>query len=124
MTYFLRTFIINVYVAVVASSFGVLNSVNLSACRIILSRKGVIMGTICILLGLIIFIGSFFLGAALYNAYVVEIVSSLTSFPQGASVMAAFIGVCAFIGLLICLNLVMHGKTYNKICKLERKLKH
>ena len=34
-----------------------------------------------------------------------------------------FIGVCGFIGLLLCLNLVMHGLTYNKVQKLLRKKK-
>ena len=81
------------------------------------------MGTICILLGLIIFGGSFFLGAAGYNYYLDEFAASLTSLPQGMPVMIAFIGVCAFIGLLICLNLVMHGLTYNKVCKIQRQLK-
>ena len=32
-------------------------------------------------------------------------------------------GVCGFIGLLLCLNLVMHGLTYNKVQKLLRKKK-
>ena len=31
------------------------------------------------------------------------------------------VSVCGFIGLLICLNLVMHGLTYNKLCKIERE---
>ena len=34
------------------------------------------------------------------------------------SVMVAAIGLFGFIGLLICINMVMNGLTYNKVCKL------
>ena len=30
------------------------------------------------------------------------------------------IGACVFVGLIICLNLVMHGLNYNKLKKLEQ----
>lgn len=81
------------------------------------------MGTICILLGLIIFLGSIFLGFAGASAFL------SSTFAQTFATLAAnstqtyivIVGVCAFIGLLICLNLVMLGKTYNKVCKLSRR---
>ena len=85
------------------------------------------MGTICILLGLIILVGSAFLGVYLTRAYLSSsLVSMLTTLPQGTTAYIVIIGICVFIGFLICLNLVMHGLTYNRVKKLEqntRKLK-
>ena len=80
------------------------------------------MGTICILLGLIIFLGSIFLGCAGATALMTVIPNIFTFL--GLTTMQAYIaivGVCAFFGLLICLNLVMLGLTYNKVCKLGRR---
>ena len=83
------------------------------------------MGTICILLGLIIFFGSLFLGFAAANVLsgvIATLASSMVSLPAGSmEVYIVSVGVCGFIGLLICLNLVMHGLTYNKVCKLARR---
>lgn len=84
------------------------------------------MGTICILFGLIIFLGSLFLGFAGANWL---LSSSLATalvgvVPSEAQTYLIFVGLCGFIGLLICLNLVMHGLTYNKLVKLNRRLKH
>ena len=45
---------------------------------------------------------------------------SLAALPQGTTAYIVIIGVCVFIGLLICLNLVMHGLSYNKLKKLEQ----
>lgn len=83
------------------------------------------MGTICILFGLIIFLASIFLGFAASNWVYVNLASSLVGiFPDQAETYMIVVGVCGFIGLLICLNLVMHGLTYNKVCKLSRHKYH
>lgn len=83
------------------------------------------MGTICILLGLIIFLGSIFLGFIAANslaAMITTLSTSLVGMNFGSTeVYIVVVGICAFIGLLICLNLVMHGLTYNKVCKLGRR---
>ncbi len=83
------------------------------------------MGTICILLGLIIFLGSLFVGfvaASSMSSMVAMLSASMVGMNIGATeIYIAVIGVCGFIGLLICLNLVMHGLTYNKVCKLCRR---
>ena len=86
------------------------------------------MGVISILLGFI----SFFLftgaGAILANA-IVEAkavlalsLSSLENIPN-ASLMAGIVGFFAFIGLLIGMNLIMHGLTYNKVAKMQTHLR-
>lgn len=83
------------------------------------------MGTICILFGLIIFLASIFLGFAASNWINVNLASSLVGmFPGQTEIYMIVVGVCGFIGLLICLNLVMHGLTYNKVCKLSRRKNH
>lgn len=80
------------------------------------------MGTICILLGFIVFLGSIMLGFVGANAFMDSQWSvAFTSLPTGTELYVIFVGICGFIGLLICLNLVMHGLTYNKINKLSRK---
>ena len=79
------------------------------------------MGTICILLGVIILLGSAFLGLTLTRTYLTSTLPvSLAELPQGTTAYIVIIGVCVFIGLLICLNLVMHGLSYNKLKKLEQ----
>lgn len=79
------------------------------------------MGTICILLGVIILLGSAFLGLTLTRTYLTSTLPvSLAALPQGTTAYIIIIGVCVFIGLLICLNLVMHGLSYNKLKKLEQ----
>ncbi len=79
------------------------------------------MGTICILLGVIILLGSAFLGLTLTRTYLTSTLPvSLATLPQGTTAYIVIIGVCVFIGLLICLNLVMHGLNYNKLKKLEQ----
>ena len=80
------------------------------------------MGTICILLGLIIFLGSIFLGFAGAGAYLnSQFAITFASLASNTEIYILFVGVCAFIGLLICLNLVMLGLTYNKVRKLGRR---
>ena len=79
------------------------------------------MGTICILLGVIILLGSAFLGLTLTRTYLTSTLPvSLAALPQGTTAYIVIIGICVFIGLLICLNLVMHGLCYNKLKKLEQ----
>lgn len=79
------------------------------------------MGTICILLGVIILLASAFLGLTLTRTYLTSTLPvSLAALPQGTTAYIVIIGVCVFIGLLICLNLVMHGLSYNKLKKLEQ----
>jgi len=82
------------------------------------------MGTICILFGLIILICSLGLGFAGANFFLASPLRyTFTALPGTVEVYAIFVGVCGFIGLLICLNLVMHGLTYNKLVKLSRRHK-
>ena len=81
------------------------------------------MGTICILLGLIILLCSIGLGCVGANLYLASSFPvALTALPSDpVQVYAICIGICGFIGLLMCLNLVMHGLTYNKVKKLLRR---
>ena len=82
------------------------------------------MGTICILLGVIILLGSAFLGLTLTRTYLTSTLPvSLAALPQGTTAYIVIIGVCVFIGLLICLNLVMHGLNSNKLSKLQAQVK-
>lgn len=80
------------------------------------------MGTICILLGFIVFLGSILLGFVGANSLLTsKTYEALVALQNDTQVYIYVVGICALIGLLICLNLVMHGLTYNKICKLSRK---
>ena len=77
------------------------------------------MGTICILLGLIILILFIVAGFIASNAILGNITfMSLLSMGSSTQVYLVVVGLCAAIGLLICLNLVMHGLTYNKVAKM------
>ena len=79
------------------------------------------MGTICILLGVITLLGSAVLCLTLTSTYLTSTLpASFVTLPQGTTAYIVIIGVCVFIGLLICLNLVMHGLSYNKLKKLEQ----
>lgn len=81
------------------------------------------MGTICILFGLIIFLGSILGGFVLTNSLLASQVAQTFKgmIPNEPRTYIVIVSVCGFIGLLICLNLVMHGLTYNKLCKIERE---
>ena len=81
------------------------------------------MGTICILFGLIIFLGSILGGFALTNYLVTSTFAQalVSVIPNEPRTYIVVVSVCGFIGLLICLNLVMHGLTYNQLCKIERE---
>ena len=61
-----------------------------------------------------------FLGFSLTRSYLEIWAKTFTTFPQGASAYLVIIGACVFVGLIICLNLVMHGLNYNKLKKLEQ----
>ena len=77
------------------------------------------MGTICILLGLIIFC-VFTLGGCFAATKIVDMYTSMFALPNQNMVIGLIIAVFALIGFLICMSLVMHGLTYNKISKLYR----
>lgn len=83
------------------------------------------MGTLCILFGLVIFLVSLGLGCVGANWFVqAPLRYTLTTLPSDAEIYFLFIGVCGFVGLLICLNLVMHGLIYNKLNKLSHRKSH
>lgn len=83
------------------------------------------MGTICIFFGLIIFLCSIGLGCVGANLYLnSELLAAFQTLPSDpVQVYAICVGICGFIGLLLCLNLVMHGLTYNKLVKINRRLR-
>ena len=87
------------------------------------------MGTICILLGLILLIA--FTGVGLFASNLIlsnELYMSLLAIQDATTVYLAVVGVCAFVGLLICLSLVMNGLIYNRVLKnnaiLKRIIRH
>ena len=53
---------------------------------------------------------------------------SLLAIQDATTVYLAVVGVCAFVGLLICLSLVMNGLIYNRVLKnnaiLKRIIRH
>ena len=88
------------------------------------------MGVISILLGVIAFIGFTGAGAVLGNQLIEWKVKFSGTFLKSfegvtnTSVMVAAIGLFGFIGLLICINMVMNGLTYNKVNKIQKRLRH
>ncbi len=82
------------------------------------------MGTICILLGIIVLIlailGGFFIAHAIIGN---QLYMSLLAISEPAMLYVYVVGALAFVGLLICLLLVMLGMTYNKTCKNNEMLK-
>ena len=85
------------------------------------------MGTICILLGLILLIALTGGGFYLSNTIVANSTyMSLLGFAEAADFKLVYfivVGLCFLIGLLICLNLVMHGLNSNKLSKIQAQLK-
>ena len=79
------------------------------------------MGVISILLGVIAFLGTTGAGAFLSN----KLMRNYTffGFSSSSQFVACFVGVFAFIGILICMGLVMHGINYNKMAKLQKALR-
>ena len=87
------------------------------------------MGTICILLGLILLIA--FTGVGFFASNLIlsnELYMSLLAIQDATTVYLVVVGVCAFVGLLICLSLVMSGLIYNRVLKnnaiLKRIVRH
>lgn len=83
------------------------------------------MGTICILLGVIFLFA--FTGLGFFGANEIiknELYMTLLGSTDSTIIYAVVVGVCAFVGLLICLNLVMHGLNANKLNKLYKIMKH
>lgn len=87
------------------------------------------MGVISILLGIITFFCFTGIGAILANTLVeykntlsMAILSLKTV--SDSTLMIGVVGFFAFIGLLIGMNLIMHGLTYNRIAKLQSQIKH
>ena len=82
------------------------------------------MGTICILLGLILLIA--FTGVGVFASNLIlsnELYMSLLAIQDATTVYLVVVGVCAFVGLLICLSLVMNGLIYNRVLKNNAILK-
>ena len=86
------------------------------------------MGIISILLGIITFFLSILGGAKISEiivGYKAILSMSITSL-QSVSDLGLTIGVVAFfafIGLLIGMNLIMHGLNYNKLSKIQKQFK-
>lgn len=86
------------------------------------------MGIVSILLGIITFFCFTGVGAILANTLVEQkqtLSMAITSLQtvSNTSLMIGVVGLFAFIGLLIGMNLIMHGLTYNRIAKLHNQLK-
>lgn len=86
------------------------------------------MGVISILLGIITFFCFTGIGAILGNAlvkYKNTLAMAVTSLEtiSNTTLLVCVTGIFAFIGLLIGVNLIMHGLTYNKVSKVYNLLK-
>ena len=87
------------------------------------------MGTICILLGIIALIGMSVAGAVVGNAVVHWKALIALHFTDLANtpdrlVLVGVIAVFVLIGLVICAGLVTQGLTYNKVVKIQKRVKH
>ena len=87
------------------------------------------MGIISILLGIITIIAFVGAGAVVGNAYLGFMAKMGTSFiamqsgMSNTQVMAAFIGGFGFFGLIIGMNLIMLGLNYNKLDKIQKRVR-
>ena len=85
------------------------------------------MGTICILLGLILLIaltgGGFYLSNIIVSNTTYMSLLGFANATDYKLVYIIVVGLCFLIGLLICLNLVMHGLNSNKLNKLQSQLR-
>ena len=85
------------------------------------------MGTICILLGLILLIaltgGGFYLSTILVSNTTYMSRLGFAGSTDFKIVYIIVVGLCFLIGLLICLNLVMHGLNSNKLSKLQAQIR-
>ena len=86
------------------------------------------MGIVSILLGIIAFIGFTGAGVVLGNAVVdfkdsaAETLKTLNNYPN-TSILIGIIAVFAIIGLLIMVGLVTQGITYNKVVKIQKRVR-
>lgn len=87
------------------------------------------MGIISILLGVIAIIAFVGVGAFLGNSFVDFMAKMGSSFVamqvslSDTAIMAIFIGVFGFIGLLAGMNLIMLGLNYNKLDKIQKRVR-
>ena len=86
------------------------------------------MGVISILLGIIAFIGFTGAGAVLGNALInlkTDIGGHLEALNRisNTNILVGFIVVFGIIGLLSCISLVMQGITYNKVVKIQKRVR-
>lgn len=85
------------------------------------------MGTICILLGLILLIaltgGGFYLSNIIVSNTTYMSLLGFAGSTDFKMVYIIVVGACFLVGLLICLNLVMHGLNSNKLSKLQAQVK-
>jgi ABC-type glucose/galactose transport system permease subunit len=86
------------------------------------------VGILSILLGIIAFFG-FTAGGAVLASTINSIMKNMANTfvtmgnVSSTTVSVVVIAAGAFIGLLVGLNLIMHGLTYNRIAKLYNQLK-
>lgn len=85
------------------------------------------MGTICILLGVILLIaftgGGFYLSNTIVSNTTYMSLLGFANASDSKMVYFIVVGLFFLIGLLICLNLAMHGLNSNKISKLQAQIK-
>lgn len=86
------------------------------------------MGVISILLGIIAFLVFTGAGIILANTiveYKTLLSASITSLSSvsNTALVAVVVGIFAFIGLLVCVNLVMGGMNYNKLRRIQKSIK-
>lgn len=87
------------------------------------------MGVISILLGIISFFCFTGAGAIIANVlvdYKNTLSMAFTNLKDvsNATFVAVIVGFFVFIGLLNGVSLIMHGLTYNKLARLESRMKH
>jgi len=84
------------------------------------------MGIISIMFGIIVFVGFVGLGVILSNVIVALKDLFAVTFVALAEISTTtmtigIVAVFGLIGLMIGLNFIMQGLTYNKVCKIERR---
>lgn len=85
------------------------------------------MGTICILLGLIFLIaftgGGFFLSNLILTNTTFKTLMGFAKITDASLIYIIVVGLCFLIGLIVCMNLVMHGLNSNKLNKLQAQIR-
>lgn len=84
------------------------------------------MGYICILLGILVFLGFTAAGVGIANVLIgfkstLAMMLTTLADTSNTTILIAVTGVFAFIGLMIGLSLFMQGLTYNKVCKIAKR---